>query len=166
MKDFASRDFGADFMRSAGLLLHRVRDGRREVFLIHPGGPFWRNKDQGAWSIPKGEFDRGEEPLDAAKREYREETGFEPPAGPFVPLGAITQPSGKVVEAWSVAGDCDPAQVRSNTVLLEWPPRSGRKREFPEVDRAAWFDLPEAHRRILRGQRGFLTALERALDGA
>jgi len=153
-------------MRSAGLLLHRIRDGRREVFLVHPGGPFWRNKDQGAWSIPKGEFDRGEEALDAAKREYREETGFEPPAGPYVPLGAITQPSGKIVEAWSVPGECDPAQVRSNTVLLEWPPHSGRKREFPEVDRAAWFDLPEARRRILRGQREFLTALERALDGS
>ena len=150
-------------MRSAGLLLHRVRDGKHEVFLVHPGGPFWKNMDLGAWSIPKGEFDRGEGALDAAQREFKEETGCDPPAGPFAPLGAITQPSGKIVEVWSVRGDCDPDQVRSNTVTLEWPPGSGRKREYPEVDRAGWFELPEAHRRILKGQRGFLTTLERAL---
>ena len=150
-------------MRSAGLLLHRIRDGRREVFLVHPGGPFWRNKDQGAWSIPKGEFDRGEEALDAAKREYREETGFEPPAGPYVPLGAITQPSGKIVEAWSVPGECDPAQVRSNTVLLEWPPHSGRKREFPEVDRARFFATNEARRKIKESQIPLIERLEAAV---
>lgn len=152
-------------MRSAGLLLYRTRGGTHEVFLVHPGGPFWRNKDLGAWSIPKGEFGGDEEPLDAAKREYAEETGFTPPPGPFVALGAITQPSGKIVEVWSVRGDCDPSEVRSNTVTLEWPPRSGRMREYPEVDRAAWFDLEEARRRIFKGQRGFLTALERALEG-
>jgi len=151
-------------MRSAGLLLHRTRNGRLEVFLVHPGGPYWSKKDLGAWSIPKGVFEAGEEPLDAARREFREETGLEPPAGPFHPLGGIAQKSGKVVEVWSVPGDCDPATIRSQTILLEWPPRSGRNREFPEVDRAAWFDLEEARRRIVPGQVGFLAALERALE--
>jgi predicted NUDIX family NTP pyrophosphohydrolase len=150
-------------MRSVGLLLYRGRGGSHEVFLVHPGGPYWAKKDLGAWSLPKGEFDRGEEPLDAAKREFREETGFEPPDGPFAPLGAIGQPGGKIIEAWGVRWDCDPALVRSNTFSLEWPPRSGRKQEFPEIDRAAWFGLQEAARRILKGQRGFLTALERRL---
>ena len=150
-------------MRSAGILLHRERGGTHEVFLVHPGGPYWAKKDLGAWSIPKGEFDHGENPLDAAKREFLEETGFEPPEGPFAPLGAIGQPSGKVLEAWSARGDCDPAALRSNTFSLEWPPRSGRKQEFPEVDRAAWFGLEEARRRIVKGQRGFLTDLERSL---
>jgi len=149
--------------RSAGLLLYRGRGGTHEVFLVHPGGPYWAKKDLGAWSIPKGEFVRGEDPLDAAKREFREETGFEPPAGPFAPLGAIGQPGGKTIEAWSARGDCNPAAVRSNTFRLEWPPRSGRAQDFPEVDRAAWFDFEEAHRRILEGQREFLTALERSL---
>ncbi len=153
-------------MRSAGLLLHRTRNGRHEVFLVHPGGPYWAKKDLGAWSIPKGVFEPGEEALDAARREFEEETGFDPPDGPFEALGSIPQPSGKVVEIWSVQGDCDPALIRSQTIALEWPPRSGRKREFPEVDRAAWFDFEEAHRRIVPGQRGFLTALERALERA
>jgi predicted NUDIX family NTP pyrophosphohydrolase len=150
-------------MRSAGLLLYRGRGGSHEVFLVHPGGPYWAKKDLGAWSIPKGEFDSDEQPLDAAKREFREETGCEPPTGPFAPLGAIGQPSGKIIEAWGVRGDCNPASVRSNTFSMEWPPRSGRKQDFPEIDRAAWFDLEEARRRILKGQRGFLTALERSL---
>jgi predicted NUDIX family NTP pyrophosphohydrolase len=150
-------------MRSAGLLLYRGRGSSHEVFLVHPGGPYWAKKDLGAWSIPKGEFDSNEEPLDAAKREFREETGCDPPTGPFAPLGAIGQPSGKIIEAWSVRGDCNPASVRSNTFSLEWPPRSGRKQDFPEIDRAAWFNLEEARRRILKGQRGFLTALERSL---
>jgi len=145
-------------------LLYRS-DGSLEVFLVHPGGPYWARKDLGVWSIPKGEFEPGEEPLDAAKREFREETGFDPPAGPFTPLGAISQPSGKVVEVWSVPGDIDADRVRSKTITLEWPPRSGQDREFPEVDRAAWFDLEEANRRIVGGQRGFLTALERSLAG-
>ncbi len=152
-------------MRSAGLLLHRTRSGSLEVFLVHPGGPYWAKKDHGAWSVPKGEFGPGEDPLDAARREFQEETGFPPPAGPFMPLGAIVQPSGKVVEVWSARGDCDADAVRSQTVTLEWPPRSGRRREFPEVDRAAWFGLEEARRRILSGQRGFLAALERSLAG-
>ncbi|HYQ96524.1 MAG TPA: NUDIX domain-containing protein [Candidatus Eisenbacteria bacterium] len=150
-------------MRSAGILLYRERGGTLEVFLVHPGGPYWAKKDLGAWSIPKGEFGQGEDPLDAAKREFHEETGLRPPAGPFAPLGAIGQPSGKVVEAWSARGDCDPSALRSNTFSLEWPPRSGRKQDFPEVDRAAWFDLEEARTRILKGQRGFLTSLERSL---
>jgi predicted NUDIX family NTP pyrophosphohydrolase len=150
-------------MRSAGLLLHRCRDGTHEVFLVHPGGPYWAKKDLGVWSIPKGLFEPGEEALDAARREFQEETGFTPPDGPFEPLGSIAQPSGKVVEIWSVCADCDPASLRSQRIQVEWPPRSGRKQEFPEVDRGAWFGFEEAHRRILPGQRGFLTALERAL---
>jgi len=147
-------------------LLYRTRDGAREVFLVHPGGPYWAKKDLGVWSIPKGEFEPGEEPLDAAKREFREETGFEPPAGPFAPLGAITQPSGKLVLVWCVSGDCDADRVRSQSITMEWPPRSGRRQEFPEVDRAGWFDIEEAHGKILNGQRGFLTALERSLSGS
>ena len=144
-------------------MLYRNRNGVPEVFLVHPGGPYWAKKDLGVWSIPKGMFEPGEEALDAARREFREETGFTPPDGPFEPLGSIAQPNGKVVEIWSVCADCDPASLRSQTIRVEWPPRSGRKQEFPEVDRAAWFGFEEAHRRILPGQRGFLTALERAL---
>jgi len=150
-------------MRSAGILLYRDCDTGHEVFLVHPGGPYWEQKDFGAWSIPKGMAEAGEELLDAAKREFREETGFDPPEGPLAPLGSIVQPSGKVVEVWSVRGDCDPAALRSQTISVEWPPRSGRRRTFPEVDRGAWFRLEEARRRIAPGQRGFLTALERAL---
>ena len=152
-------------MRSAGLLLYRIRDGSREVFLVHPGGPYWAGKDLGAWSIPKGEVGTDEDPLDAAKREFREETGFDPPHGPHVPLGALAQASGKTIEAWAVPGDCDAGAVRSNTFAMEWPPRSGRRQEFPEIDRAGWFPLGEAHQRITQGQRGFLTALERFQPG-
>jgi predicted NUDIX family NTP pyrophosphohydrolase len=150
-------------MRSAGLLLHRNRSGKEEVFLVHPGGPYWAKRDLGVWSIPKGVFDEGEKPLDAALREFREETGFEPPSGPFTPLGSIAQASGKVVLAWSVPGDLDPASLRSMTITLEWPPRSGRRQEFPEVDRGEWFGFEEARRRIFPGQRGFLDVLERSL---
>jgi len=157
------RTGGEALIRSAGLLLHRKLDGKHEVFLVHPGGPYWAKRDQGAWSIPKGVLEPGEEPLATARREFQEETGFSPPDGPFDPLGSIAQPSGKVVEVWSVRGDCDPEALRSQSITLEWPPRSGRHAEFPEVDRAAWFDLAEARRRILPGQRGFLTALERRL---
>jgi predicted NUDIX family NTP pyrophosphohydrolase len=149
-------------MKSAGLLLYRKRD-EYEVFLVHPGGPFWAKKDLGAWSIPKGMFEPGEEALDAARREFREETGFQPPPGPYESLGSITQPSGKVVEAWSVGADCDPEALQSQVITVEWPPRSGRRVEVPEVDRAAWFPLPEAERRILPGQVGFLRKLERSL---
>ena len=151
-------------MRSAGLLLYRRSRGGVEVFLVHPGGPYWAKRDLGAWSIPKGLSEAGEEPLDAARREFREETGFDPPEGPFDPLGSLVQPSGKVVEAWSVPGDCDPEALRSQTVSVEWPPRSGRRMEVPEVDRAAWFGFEEARRRILPGQRGFLASLQSKLE--
>ena len=120
---------------SAGLLLYRFRDGNLEVFLVHPGGPFWAKKDLGVWSIPKGEIDEGEEPLGAARREFEEETGFSP-EGTFRELTPVRQRSGKIVHAWAVEGDCDPTALRSNTFTLEWPPRSGRMQEIPEVDRA------------------------------
>ena len=136
---------------SAGLLLYRhARDGL-EVFLVHPGGPFWVNRDDGSWSIPKGEFAAGEDPLAAARREFTEETGFAID-GDFKSLTPLKQPSGKVVHAWAVEGDCDAAAVRSNTFTF-------KGREFPEVDRAAWFGLSEASTKILPGQAGFLTAL-------
>jgi predicted NUDIX family NTP pyrophosphohydrolase len=141
--------------KSAGVLLYRRPPGGLEVFLVHPGGPFWAKKDLGAWSIPKGEIEDDEDPLAAAKREFTEETGFVV-EGEFRPLAPLRQRSGKVIFAWAVEGDCDPAQLRSNTFELEWPPKSGRRREFPEVDRAAWFDLDEARRRILKGQAPFL----------
>jgi predicted NUDIX family NTP pyrophosphohydrolase len=148
---------------SAGLLLYRRVNDELQVLLVHPGGPFWERKDAGAWSIPKGEFDAEEDPFEAAKREFREETGLAV-EGDCVPLAPLKQSSGKVIHAWAVAGDCDPGQVRSNSFTMEWPPRSGQTREFPEVDRAAWFTLAEAGRRIARGQTGFLHELA-ALDG-
>ena len=138
---------------SAGLLLYRDHNGVLEVFLVHPGGPFWAHKDEGAWSIPKGEFTSGEDPLDAARREFTEETSLTA-TGDFVPLKPLKQPSGKVVHAWAVKGDADPARVRSNSYVF-------KGREYPEVDRAAWFGLAEARTKILRGQLGFLAELER-----
>jgi len=143
---------------SAGLLVYRFREGRLEVFLVHPGGPFWAKKDLGAWSIPKGELSGTEEPLAAAIREFQEETGF-PITGEFRELLPRKQPGGKTVLAWAVEGDLDAGQIRSNTFLLEWPRGSGRRKEFPEVDRAEWFGIPEAKRRILAGQAGFLDDL-------
>ncbi len=148
---------------SAGLLLFRRRAGELEVFLVHPGGPFWAKKDQAAWSIPKGEFSSGEEPLAAARREFAEETGFTP-AGPCRALGPHKQPGGKIVHAWAVEADCDPAAIRSNTFTMEWPPRSGRKQEFPEIDRAAWFPLAAARAKIHKGQVAVLDALARIVD--
>lgn len=148
--------------QSAGILLYRRGPGGLEVFLVHPGGPFWAKKNLGAWSIPKGEFAAGEEALDAARREFAEETGFEV-SGEFVPLDTERQPSGKMVSAWAVEGSVDPAAIRSNTFSMEWPPRSGKTAEFPEVDRAAWLDLDEARRRILPGQVPFLDRLEERL---
>ncbi len=127
--------------RSAGLLLYRARAAGLEVLLGHMGGPFWAKKDDRGWSIPKGEFEPGEQPLAAARREFEEEMGSPPPAGPAIPLGELKQPSGKVISVWCVQGDFDPASLRSNTFALEWPPRSGRLQEFPEIDRAAWFDV-------------------------
>jgi predicted NUDIX family NTP pyrophosphohydrolase len=140
--------------------MYRHTAGVLEVLLVHPGGPFWQHKDDGAWSIPKGEFGPDEDPLAAARREFTEETGFPVAADP-VPLAPLKQPSGKVIHAWAVAGDCDPALLRSNTFQVEWPPKSGTMREFPEIDRAAWFNLAEARRKIVPGQRGFLDQLER-----
>jgi predicted NUDIX family NTP pyrophosphohydrolase len=144
--------------RSAGLLMFRIRGGIVEVLLVHPGGPFWAEKDAGVWSIPKGEFEAGEVPLDAAKREFREETGFEP-KGEFLPLEEIRQKSGKIVQAWAFAGDADPAALVSNTFSLEWPPRSGRTETFPEVDRAAWFRLDEAAGKINPAQARWLARI-------
>jgi predicted NUDIX family NTP pyrophosphohydrolase len=130
-----------------------------EVLLVHPGGPFWAKKDEGVWSIPKGEPGEGEAALDTARREFEEETSLRA-EGPFRPLGSVRQKGGKVVQAWAFAGDCDPALVRSNTCEIEWPPRSGRRRTIPEVDRAEWFDLAEARRRINPAQAAFLDVLE------
>jgi predicted NUDIX family NTP pyrophosphohydrolase len=149
--------------KSAGLLVYRKSGGSLEVFLVHPGGPFWAAKDLGAWSIPKGELEAGkEDALAAARREFGEETGFKVD-GPFVPLSAIRQPGGKIVLAWGVEGDFDPADMKSNVFSLEWPPRSGRTREFPEADRGAWFGIEEAKGRILAGQIPLLDELETRL---
>ncbi len=155
--------------QSAGLLLFRRRDSGLEVFLVHPGGPFWAKKDLGAWSIPKGEFADDELPLVAALREFQEETSI---AGlgslrneRFVPLGSIRQNSGKIVTAWAVEFELDPAQVVSNFAEIEWPPRSGRLIQVPEVDRAAWFPTPEARNRIFAAQEPFLDRLTQALAG-
>jgi predicted NUDIX family NTP pyrophosphohydrolase len=145
--------------RSAGLLLHRRREGALEVLLVHPGGPLWAKRDLGAWSIPKGEIDAAEDPLAAARREVEEETGLRA-EGPFEALGSIRQRGGKVVWAWAAPAEFDPAALRSGTFELEWPPRSGRRARFPEVDRAAWFALDEARRRILPGQAPLLDRLE------
>jgi predicted NUDIX family NTP pyrophosphohydrolase len=143
---------------SAGVLLFRRRDGEVEVLLGHPGGPFWAKKDHGAWSIPKGELDADEDPFAGAIREFEEETGYRP-SGDFIPLTPITQSGGKRVLAWAVEGDLDPTSVRSNTFSLEWPPRSGRVVEFPEIDRAEWFSIAEARARLLPGQVPFLDDL-------
>ena len=148
---------------SAGLLLYRRSTGSLEVLLVHPGGPLWANKDLGVWSIPKGEIEDGEEPLAAARREFHEETGFSI-GGTFIPLAPRTQRSGKIVHAWALEGDCDPAAMVSGMFSMEWPPRSGEQREFPEVDRAAWFDLGEGRRRIVPGQVGLLDELESLLQ--
>jgi predicted NUDIX family NTP pyrophosphohydrolase len=149
--------------RSAGILLYRVRAGVLEVLLAHPGGPFWAKKDAGAWTIPKGEIGDDEEAQSAALREFTEETGLEV-AGDLIPLTPIRQRAGKVVAAWAAAGDCDPARIRSNTFSMEWPPRSGKQRDFPEIDRAAWFALEEARARILPAQAALLDELERLVS--
>ena len=145
---------------SAGLLLYRRRGGLLELFLVHPGGPFWASKDAGAWSIPKGEYEAGEDPLAAARREFTEETGFTA-AGPFLPLTPLKQKSGKLIQAFACEGEADPGALTSNTFTLEWPPHSGQTQEFPEVDRGAWFPLPEALEKIHPGQAGFLEELAR-----
>ena len=150
---------------SAGLLMFRLSDGVVQVLLVHPGGPFWQHKENGAWSIPKGGINDGEVPLDAAKREFTEETGFAC-AGPFIPLKAIKQKSGKTVHAWAFQGDCDPARVHSINFEMEWPPYSGQKRSFPEVDRAAFFHLAEAKRKIIPAQAAFISDLLEKLKGS
>jgi predicted NUDIX family NTP pyrophosphohydrolase len=146
-------------VRSAGILLYRHGEAGPEVLLVHPGGPFWAKRDEGAWSIPKGEHADGEDPVDTARREFAEETGSTLALQDLVPLGEVRQRSGKRVEAWAAAGDIDAASVRSNTFALEWPPRSGRMQEFPEVDRAEWFGLDEAQRRLLPAQAPFVDRL-------
>jgi len=146
--------------RSAGLLLFRHRDGALEFFLVHPGGPYWAKKDAGAWSIPKGLYGENELPLEAAKREFKEETGLSV-RGDFLELGEFKQPGGKIVSAWAVEGDCNAGAVKSNRFSMEWPPRSGKTRDFPEVDRAAWWELRQAFVKILPGQKPIL---ERALE--
>jgi len=148
--------------QSAGILMYRRRAGSTEVFLIHPGGPFWSRKDEGAWSIPKGEFTAEEPPLDAARREFQEETGF-PVSGRFIALDPVNQAGGKTVYAWVVEGDCDAAAVKSNTFSMEWPPRSGQQKTFPEVDRAGWFTLEQAEVKMLKSQRPLLDQFRRLL---
>jgi predicted NUDIX family NTP pyrophosphohydrolase len=149
--------------QSAGLLMYRRRDGVLEVFLAHPGGPFWAKKDLGSWSIPKGEFTPGEEALEAAQREFAEETGFLA-TGPFHPLTPLKQSSGKIVQAWAFEGDGDAAAMKSNTFSMEWPRGSGKHQEFPEVDRAEWFTIEAAKEKILKGQVGFLEELQRMVE--
>lgn len=148
---------------SAGLLAFRRTGSTLEVLLAHPGGPFWANKDFGAWSVPKGETEPGEDLLDAARREFREETAIDPPSEGYIFLGDVQQRGGKSVHAWGVEMDLDPAAVVSNTFDLEWPPRSGRYIEVPEVDRVEWFDLATARHKINPAQQGFIDELERQL---
>lgn len=160
---------GAMAARSAGLLVYRLclpaRDEPSgvEVLLAHPGGPLWARRDDGWWSVPKGEMVAGEDPLTAAEREFAEELGLAPPTGPRAPLGEVVQAGGKRVVAFGVEGDVDPAAAVPGTVEIEWPPRSGRKLSIPEVDRVAWFDLPAARVKLLAGQRPFLDRLEALL---
>lgn len=144
---------------SAGLLLYRLVDGAVEVLIVHPGGPFWARKDDGAWSVPKGEYDTAEDAWAAAQREFTEEIGLAPPAGPRTDLGVFKQPSGKLITVFAVVADLDVAAARSNTFELEWPRGSGRRRQFPEVDRVGWFPVPQAHTKLLTGQRPILERL-------
>lgn len=149
--------------KSAGLLMYRLLDGELQVLLGHPGGPFWRNRDEGAWSIPKGEILESEDPLEAAKREFREETGIHPD-GPFIELSPIRQRGGKTVRAWAFEGDCDPSAIESEAFEMEWPPNSGRMQEFPEIDEARFFELDEAKRKINPAQVALLEELASRLD--
>ena len=146
--------------RSAGLVLYRRRDGKLEVLLVHPGGPFWQKRDEGAWSIPKGEIAENEVGVDVARREFHEELGVAAPDGEPTSLGTVRQSGGKVVHAWALAGDLDVTKTTSNTFEIEWPPRSGKMQAFPEVDRAGWFDVDTARRKLLPAQRAFIDRLE------
>ena len=150
-------------MNSGGILLFRFRDGKLEVMLVHPGGPFWVRKDEGAWSIPKGLFEEQESPLNAAKREFKEETGFDA-IGEFIELGEQRLPSRKIVHAWALEMELDETEVVSNRFSLEWPKRSGVIREYPEIDRASWFDIDLARKKIQKGQTGFIDRLIEVLD--
>jgi predicted NUDIX family NTP pyrophosphohydrolase len=150
---------------SAGILLYRGSPPALEVLLVHPGGPFWTNKDAGAWSIPKGEYAAGEDPLAAARREFAEELGSPAPEGECVDLGELKQPSRKIISAFAAPGDFDPASLQSNRFELEWPPKSGRRQSFPEVDRAQWFTLAEARGKIQSGQAPFIDRLLEQLAG-
>jgi predicted NUDIX family NTP pyrophosphohydrolase len=151
--------------RSAGIVLYRAGEAGLEVLLVHPGGPFWAKKDLGAWSIPKGEYEEGEDPQACALREFEEETGTALEAQALVELGAVVQKAGKEVTAWAARGDLDPAGVRSNSFTMEWPPRSGRQQEFPEIDRAEWFALDEARAKLVAAQAELLDRLvQRAPD--
>ncbi|HXZ54759.1 MAG TPA: NUDIX domain-containing protein [Burkholderiales bacterium] len=147
---------------SAGILLYRIRSTELQVFIVHPGGPFWAGKDAGAWSIPKGEPDQDSDLLEAAKREFHEETG-KLVTGEFLALTPLRQPSGKTVHAWAIEGDIDPSAIKSNTFAMEWPPRSGKQQEFPEVDRGGWFAIAEAKKKLAPGQMGFLAELQEKL---
>ncbi len=149
--------------QSAGLMMYRRVHGTTEIFLVHPGGPFWAKKDQGAWTIPKGEYEEGENPLSAAQREFEEETGFQA-TGEFFDLGSVKQKSGKTVIAWAFEGNCDPEQLTSNTCEIEWPPRSGRRIVIPEVDRGRWFGLDEARASIRAEQQPLLAKLQLLLE--
>lgn len=150
---------------SAGILLYRVRSGEAEVLLVHPGGPFWARKDVGAWFVVKGEIDPGEEALAAAKREFAEELGSEPPAAEFIPLGTVRHKSGKVVHAWAVEGDLDAAAIKSNTFSLEWPRGSGKMKEFPEIDQARFYRFAEGARLMHPAECTFLVRLRDVLEG-
>ena len=149
--------------RSAGILLYRIAAGTREVLIVHPGGPYWARKDAGAWSIPKGEYEDGEDPRACALREFEEETGTRLPPGELAELGDVKQKGGKVVTAWAAEGDLDADAVRSNTFTMEWPPRSGRTAEFPEIDRAGWFEIGAAREKLVPAQTEFLDRLAERL---
>ena len=151
--------------KSAGILLYRFQKNGVEVFLVHPGGPFWANKDGGSWSVPKGEYNDDEDALKAAQREFQEETGLSI-QGNFIELGEVRQPSGKRVVVWALENDQEVENIRSNTFQLEWPPKSGKMQEFPEVDRGGWFSLPEARQKILKGQISFLDKLKEKIKTA
>ena len=148
--------------KSAGILLYRFQNKNLEVFLVHPGGPFWAKKDDGAWSIPKGEFEDDEEPLTAAKREFEEETGLKISGG-FIELNPVKQKGGKMVYAWAVEGNMDPAKIKSNNFEIEWPPGSGKMKAFPEIDNAEWFNMNNAKKKIIEAQSSFIEDLESKL---
>ncbi len=145
-------------LHSGGVLLYRFRGDELQILLVHPGGPFWKKKDEGAWSIPKGQFEENESPLDAAKREFKEETGFDAD-GNFVDLGSIKQSSKKIIHAWALESDLDETKIVSNNFELEWPKNSGRMKEFPEIDKAGWFNIEQAKKKMQKGQLGFINRL-------